>query len=153
MSLKYRWILSGLSLFGIIVFANYINDIETRFLSTLIIVVLYQLFLAVIGASSYFIGKHLNLIKDEPISNNEEQEALIEEFDIHDINFDGSKVIGHFGGKEIYDVAKIAFKNGLQKNYKFSDTIKYENFETIDVSKLKPGSIVLDPGIVYEPMQ
>ena len=152
MSLTYRWVMSGLSLFGIIIFANYINDIETNFVSTLVIVVLYQIFLAVIGALSYFVGKSLNLIHDEPPKEAKPSENIAEEFDIHDISFDGSKVIGNFGGKEIYDVAKIAFKNGLKKNYKFSDTIKYDNFETIDISKLKPGSIVLDPGIVYEPM-
>lgn len=153
MSLTFRWVMSGFSLFGILLFSNYINDAETHVLSSLVIVAIYQVILAIIGAASYFIGKNLNLI-DDVVSTDENLVSspnAVEEFDIYDISFDGSRVVGHFGGKEIYDTAKISFNNGLQKEYKFADTIKYENLETLDVSKLKPGSVVLDPGIVYEP--
>ena len=76
-----------------------------------------------------------------------------EGFEIKDVNSDNSKIIGVFGGTNIYDKVIVSFQNGFKAEYVYDNTIKFENEENLDVSNLTPGSLILGPGIVYVPVK
>lgn len=140
-----RLALSSASIFGAIVFSDFVNDNQINLLVTLVVTGIYQVALMVIGALSYFFTR---TVKAEDIANVEDLEEA--GFEIQEIITKDSKVIGKFGGESIFDAVKVIFKNGHEAKYVFSDTLKYEN---LDVNHLKPGSLVLEPGLVYVPEQ
>ena len=147
--------LSFASFLGILLVSNAINDVETSFLSVITIVALYQVLLAVLGGLAFVIATMMGieLIKEEPQQQEPTSKVLgnEEDFEIKDISFDHAKVIGHFGGKEIYDSAKVQFANGFEKIYTFADTVKLDSPEKFNLSAMTPGSLIVEPGIVYVP--
>mgnify|MGYP003586633757 FL=1 len=156
MKTSIRLFLSFASFLGILLVSNAINDVETSFLSVITIVALYQVLLAaVLGGLAYVIAMMMGieLIKEE--SQQQEPTSKVlgneEDFEIKDISFDHAKVIGHFGGKEIYDSAKVKFANGIEKIYTFADTVKLDSPEKFNLSAMAPGSLIVEPGIVYVP--
>ena len=155
-----RLILSSASLLGILLLSNSINDVDASILSAVVIVVIYQGALALIGGLTFLLARHFDLLPEEE----EEEEVATQEitvkqleqekgFEIKDISFDHAKVIGTFGGKDIFDTAKVIFENGYEKIYTFADTIKYDSPEKLNVSALTPGSLIVEPGIVYVPSE
>ena len=155
MKTSVRLFLSFASFLGILLVSNAINDVETSFLSVLTIVALYQVFLAVLGGLAFVIATMMGieLIKEELKPKEPTSKVLgnEEDFEIKDISFDHAKVIGHFGGKEIYDSAKVQFANGFEKIYTFADTVKLDSPEKFNLSAMTPGSLIVEPGIVYVP--
>ena len=155
MKTSVRLFLSFAYFLGILLVSNSINDVETSFLSVLTIVVLYQVFLAVLGGLAFVIATMMGieLIKEELKPKEPTSKVLgnEEDFEIKDISFDHAKVIGHFGGKEIYDSAKVKFANGIEKIYTFADTVKLDSPEKLNISAMAPGSLIVEPGIVYVP--
>lgn len=146
-----RLALSAVCIFGAIVFSNSINDVDASLLSSATIAVLYQVILAAIGAVAYFISMKLGIFKPEEITV--EQLNDEEGFEIKDVNSDNSKIIGVFGGTNIYDKVIVSFQNGFEAEYVYDNTIKFENVDKLDVSNLTPGSLILGPGIVYVPVK
>lgn len=146
-------IISSASLLGILFFSNYVNDVDASFSSMLILVGIYEIFLAVLGVISYFIFGPIDTVSkietEEPVKS----PAQVEEdgFEITDISFDHAKEIGSYQGKAIYDTAKVKFKNGYEAIYTFADTIKFKSAEEINPAELTPGSLIVSPGIVYVP--
>ena len=155
MKTSVRLFLSFVYFLGILLVSNSINDVETSFLSVLTIVALYQVFLAVLGGLAFVIATMMGieLIKEELKPKEPTSKVLgnEEDFEIQDISFDHAKVIGHFGGKEIYDSAKVKFANGIEKIYTFADTVKLDSPEKLNISAMAPGSLIVEPGIVYVP--
>ena len=155
MKTSVRLFLSFVYFLGILLVSNSINDVETSFLSVLTIVALYQVFLAVLGGLAFVIATMMGieLIKEELKPKEPTSKVLgnEEDFEIKDISFDHAKVIGHFGGKEIYDSAKVKFANGIEKIYTFADTVKLDSPEKLNISAMAPGSLIVEPGIVYVP--
>lgn len=155
MKTSVRLFLSFASFLGVLLVSNSINDVETSFLSVLTIVALYQVFLAVLGGLAFVIATMMGieLIKEELKPQEPTSKVLgnEEDFEIKDISFDHAKVIGHFGGKEIYDSAKVKFANGFEKIYTFADTVKLDSPEKFNLSAMAPGSLIVEPGIVYVP--
>lgn len=149
-----RLVLSSASLLGIILVSNAINDVEASLLSSAVIVLLYQGALAVIGGVLFLLARYFDLLPEEEAATQEITVKQLErekDFEIKDISFDHAKVIGTFGGKDIFDTAKVVFENGYEKTYTFADTIKYDSPEKLNVSALAPGSLIIEPGIVYVP--
>ena len=145
-----RLAMSAVCIFGAIVFSNVINDVDTSLLSSATIALLYQFILAIIGAIAYFISMKLGIFKPtEEISVKQLEDE--EGFEITDVNSDNSKIIGVFGGTNIYDKVIVSFQNGFEAEYVYDNTIKIGNVENLDVSNLTPGSLILGPGIVYVP--
>lgn len=156
MKTSVRLFLSFATFLGILLVSNSINDVETSFLSVLTIVALYQVFLAFIGGLVFIIASMMgiDLTEQQPKQNEEPVSKVLgneEDFEIKDISFDHAKVIGHFGGKEIYDSAKVKFANGFEKLYTFADTVKLDAPEKFNLSAMAPGSLIVEPGIVYVP--
>ena len=146
-----RLALSTICIFGAIVFSNVINDVDASLLSSAIIAVIFQVILATIGVIVYFVSTKLGIYKPE-------DEILVEQleddgFEIKDVNTDHGKIIGAFGGSNIYDKVKVTFNNGVETDYVYDNTIKFESEETLDVSNLTPGALILGPGIVYVPVK
>lgn len=147
-----RLALSAFCIFGAIVFSNTINDVDASLLSSATIALLFQFILAIIGAIAYFISMKLGIFKpSEEISVQQIEDE--EGFEITDVNSDNSKIIGVFGGTNIYDKVIVSFQNGFKTEYVYNNTIKFENEENLDVSNLTPGSLILGPGIVYVPIK
>lgn len=145
-------ILSSASLLGILLFSNYVNDVDASFSSSLILVGMYEIFLALLGVISYFIFGPVDVVTKAEAE--EPEKIVLEEedgFEITDISFDHAKEIGSYQGKAIYDTAKVKFKNGYEALYTFADTIKFKSAEEINPSDLTPGSLIVSPGIVYVP--
>ena len=151
-----RLILSSASLLGILLLSNSINDVDASILSAAVIVVIYQGALALIGGLTFLLARHFDLLPEEEVATQEITVKQLEQekgFEIKDISFEHAKVIGTFGGKDIFDTAKVIFENGYEKIYTFADTIKYDSPEKLNVSALTPGSLIVEPGIVYVPSE
>lgn len=147
-----RLVLSAFCIFGAIVFANEINDVDASLLSSATIAVIYQVILATIGATIFLIASKSGLIK---IKKEVHAEQVEEDhgFEIKDVNTDGAEIVGTFGGSNIYNKVKVIFENGFEADYEYDTTIKFENIDKLDVSNLTPGSLILGPGIVYVPIK
>lgn len=151
MNSALRLSLGVFSIFGAIVFANGINDVDSSLTSTLVIAVIYQVLLAILGGILYLLGFTLDFAKTNEIEPEKTEQE--KGFEIKEILTDGSKIIGTFDGKEIYDGVKVLFENGHTADYVYQKAIDYDKIENIDLSKLTPGALIMEPGVVYIPVK
>ena len=144
--------LSSVCIFGAIAFSNEINNVDTSYLNAIVIAIIYQAFLAVVGGIAYVVGTSSGFIQPKAEITPKQLEDE-QGFDIKEIITEGQKVVGKFGGKDIHEQVKVIFNNGFETFYRFDNTIKYDNPDKLDVSGLTPGSLILEPGIVYVPIK
>lgn len=155
MNKTYRLAWSSVCLFGIILVSNAINEIETHYALAAAIVVWYQIALIFVGNFARMITRRFSCINQSTDDKVEEkvEELSFDEFEIADINFNNSKVIGTFRDSNIYDSVTVVFDNGYEAIYNFYATIKVQNLEALDPSELTPGALIVSPGIIYVPAQ
>ena len=162
MNVVARVLLGTASLTAVISLNNYIIDAESSLMATLAIVTLYQaaVFFAggLAGAIALF-AKSRNLsgsiIADDPedVALREEATHLNEPVNVTNVCSENARIIGNFQDERIYDTLEVTFSNGITLPYQFDTTIGNFKNGLVDRAALKGGALVLEPGIVYVPIQ
>lgn len=162
MNVVSRVALGTVSLMAVISLNNFIIDAESGLLATFAIASLYQVIVFFIGGlvgilAAFAKSRNLTgpIIADDP--EDEEIRRRFEEAK-EPVNVTGvchkkAKIIGNFQDEQIYDTLEVTFSNGITLPYQFDTTIGNFKNGTFDHAALKGGALVLEPGIVYVPIQ
>lgn len=144
--------LGTLVFFGVIIFSNAFMGIQTDFVMTLFVAFISHCFISLISSLLiYAVEKRHKHVEDLAIEEEKKETKKEEQFNITIVDFDNCDIIGSFGGTNIYNKVNVTFDNGFKVAYDFADTIKYDSIVNVDTKSLIPGSLVLEPGIVYSP--
>ena len=162
MNVVSRVALGTVSLMAVISLNNFIIDAESGLLATFAIASLYQVMVFFIGGlAGVFVAfaKSRNLtgpiIVDDPedVEIRRQYEEAKEPVNVTEVCHKKAKIIGNFQDGQIYDTLEVTFSNGITLPYQFDTTIGNFKNGTFDHAALKGGALVLEPGIVYVPIQ
>lgn len=157
MNTAIRFAIGALSIFGALALSNELNDTNVSLMNAFVLSLISQVVLSMIGTIIFMIAsqfKHDDLKEHVGIDEDIDLPTYDQgDFEIKEIITDNFKVIGNFEGKPIYEGVKVIFDNGYEAQYKFENVIRCNDIESMDVSDLTPGSLILQPGVIYVPIQ
>ena len=162
MNVVSRVALGTVSLMAVISLNNFIIDAESGLLATFAIAALYQVIVFFIGGlagtlAAFAKSRNLTgtIIADDPEDEEIRRhfEEVKEPVNVTGVCHKKAKIIGNFQDEQIYDTLEVTFSNGITLPYQFDTTIGNFKNGLVDRAVLKGGALVLEPGIVYVPIQ